>query len=204
MDAVFDRLEMLLDRQASLDNDPRAAAANRVLIDELQLRVAARLPGRTTQPSSAAVTVRLKRWNRIVEMINGLGRVPAGDRQPAAARPLALVEEQFVDHPEALRTIVTTDTPRVPFWLIDRRWLSAALALLLCLLAIPLLRNTIRLDWGEWLSARATISWLLLGLVWWLSLTPGFLGPLMIAITAIRAALHRHPAAEQASTIGEE
>ena len=203
MDAAFDRLEMLLDRQASLDNDPRAAAANRELIDELQRRVAARLPAHTAQ-ASAALAVRLERWNRIVEMINGLERTSPGDRLPLAVRPLASLEEQFVDHPQALRTVATAEAPRVGFWLVDRRWLAAALALLLSLIVIPTLRKMIRLDWGEWLSARVTISWLLLGLVWWLYLTPGFLGPLMIAIASARAALHRRPEVEATSTFGED
>ncbi|MBC8116112.1 MAG: hypothetical protein H7062_17125, partial [Candidatus Saccharimonas sp.] len=202
MDAAFDRLEMLLDRQASLDNDPRAAAANRELIDELQLRVAARLPARTTR-ASAALAVRLERWNRIVEMINGLERTNTGDKR-LVARPLSYLEEQFVDHPQALRTVATAETPRVAFWLVDRRGLAAAMALLLGLIVIPSLRKMIRLDWGEWLSARVTVSWLLLGLVWWFYLTPGFLGPLMITIATARAALHRRPEVEATSTIGED
>ena len=201
MEAAFDRLEMLLDRQASLDNDPRAAAANRELIDELQSRVAARLPAHTTQASSA-LTARLERWNRIVESINGLERVVPLDRLPLAARPLSYLEEQFVDHPQALRTIATSAAPRVSFWLVDRRWLAVVLALLLSLIVIPSLRQLIRLDWGEWLSVRATISWLLLGVIWWFYLTPGFLGPLMIAVATLRAMLHRSPPVELNSTIG--
>lgn len=201
MDAAFDRLEMLLDRQASLDNDPRAAAANRELIDELQSRVAARLPAHTAQ-TSAALTARLERWNRVVESINGLERTGTGDKLLLAGRPLSYLEEQFVDHPQALRTIATAEAPRVGFWLVDRRWLAVVLALLLSLIVIPSLRQLIRLDWGEWLSVRVTISWLLLGLVWWFYLTPGFLGPLMIAVATVRAMLHRTPPVEQNSTIG--
>ena len=201
MDAAFDRLEMLLDRQTSLDNDPRAAAANRELIDELQSRVAARLPARTAQPSSA-LTARLQRWNRIVESINGLERTDTGDKLLLAARPLSYLEEQFVDHPQALRTIATAEAPRVGFWLVDHRWLAVVLALLLSLIVAPTLRQLIRLDWGEWLSVRVTISWLLLGVVWWFYLTPGFLGPLMIAVATVRAMLHRTPPVELNSTIG--
>ena len=78
------------------------------------------------------------------------------------------------------------------------------MALLLGLLVIPSLRKMIRLDWGEWLSARVTVSWLMLGVVWWLYLTPGFLGPLMIAIALARAALHRRPEVEATSAFGED
>ena len=201
MDAAFDRLEMLLDRQASLDNDLRAAAANRELIDELQSRVAARLPAHTAQTSSA-LTARLERWNRIVESINGLDRTGTGDKLLLAARPFSYLEEQFVDHPQALRTIATAEAPQVDFWLVDRRWLAVVLALLLSLVVIPSLRQLIRLDWGEWLSVRVTISWLLLGVVWWFYLTPGFLGPLMIAVATVCAMLHRSPHVELNSTIG--
>ena len=203
MDAAFDRLEMLLDRQASLDNDPRAAAANRELIDELQTRVAARLPARTAQASSV-LAEQLERWNRIVEAINGLEKVIPGDIPSLTTRPLSYLEEQFVDHPQALRTIATAEAPRVGFWLVDRRWLAVVVALMISLIAIPLLRQLIRLDWGEWLSARATISWLLLGVIWWFYLTPGFLGPLMIAIATVRAMLHRTPQPEPYSTVGED
>ncbi len=192
MDAAFDRLEILLDRQASLINDPRAVAANRELIDELQSRVATRLPSRTVQ-ASAALTARLERWRGIVETINGLERSTAIDKQPFADRPLRHLEEQFVDHPDALRIVATVESPRVGFWLIDRRWLALLLGLLLSLITIPTLRHLIRLEWGEWLSTRVTISWLLLGLVWWFTLTPGFLGPLVIAMAAIRAAVVHTP-----------
>jgi hypothetical protein len=63
--------------------------------------------------------------------------------------------------------------------------------LLLCLLAIPIFRRFIRLDWGEWLNARTTVAWFLLGMVWWLWLTPGPVGPLIIAVALIRAFVHR-------------
>ena len=192
MDAAFDRLEMLLDRQRSLVNDPRAVAANRELTDELQARVAARLPSRTAQ-ASAALTARLERWRGIVETINDLERPATIDKQPLNDRPLRHLEEQFVDHPDALRTVATAEAPRVGFWLIDRRWLALLLGLLLSLIAIPSLRYLIRLERGEWLSTRVTISWLLLGVVWWFYLTPGFLGPLVIAMAAIRTAVVHGP-----------
>ena len=63
--------------------------------------------------------------------------------------------------------------------------------LLLCLVAIPLFRRFIRLDWGEWLDKRTTIAWLMLGLVWWLWLTPGPVGPLIMSIALLRAAMSK-------------
>ena len=192
MDAAFDRLDVLLDRQASLVNDPRAAAANRSLIDELQVRVATRLPARAAR-SSTGLSTRLERWRGIVDAINDLERPAAADKLPLVERPLRPLEEQFVDHPHALRTVATRESPRVGFWLIDRRWLALLLGLLLSLIAIPSLRYLIRLEWGEWLSTRVTVSWLLLGVVWWLYLTPGFFGPLMIALATLRAAIVHGP-----------
>lgn len=201
MDAAFDRIEMLLERQTSLDGDPRAAAANRELIDELQSRVSMRLPTLTARPS-ASLTVRLERWNRLVDAINNLDPPTRPETRASDEQPLSHLDEQFLDHPQALRAIATSESPAIGFWLLDRNWLATVAALLLGLVVIPVLRYLIRLEWGEWLNARVTVSWLLLGLFWWLYLTPGVLGPAMIAIAVFRAALHRKPRPESHSTPG--
>ena len=190
MDAALDRLEMLLDRQESLGNDPRAAAANRRLIFDLQTQITARLPRGLANPS-AKLPAHLERWNQIVAKLNVLDPLPATSPGSTPESRVLQVEEPFLDLPQALRVALTADNQSVDFWLLDRRWIDTVGALLLCLLAIPIFRRFIRLDWGEWLNARTTVAWFLLGMVWWLWLTPGPVGPLIIAVALVRAFVHR-------------
>jgi len=190
MDAALDRLEMLLARQESLGNDPRAAAANRRLIFELQAQITARLPRGLSQPSQK-LPQHLQRWNRIVSELNRLEPQGTPRLSTTGEARIQPVEEPLLDLPQALRVALPEDHHSVNFWVLDRRWLNAVGALLLTLLAIPVFRRFIRLDWGEWLSARTTLAWLLLGSIWWLWLTPGPVGPLIITIAIVRAGLHR-------------
>lgn len=190
MDTALDRLEMLLARQESLGNDPRAAAANRRLIFELQAQIAARLPRGLSQPSQK-LPEHLRRWNRIVGELNRM-EPQATPRPPTPAEVrIQPAEEPLLDLPQALRVALPADHNSVNFWVLDRRWLNAVSALLLTLIAIPIFRRFIRLDWGEWLSVRTTLAWLLLGSIWWLWLTPGPFGPLIITIAIARATLQR-------------
>ncbi len=189
MDAALDRLEMLLARQESLGNDPRAAAANRRLVFNLQSQIAARLPRGLARPSRK-LPAHLARWNRLVAALNQLEST--APRPPAVTESRARqVEEPFIDLPQALRVGLDTTDHSLSFWLLDRRWIDGVGALLLCLVAIPLFRRFIRLDWGEWLDKRTTIAWLMLGLVWWLWLTPGPVGPLIMLIALLRAAMSK-------------
>ncbi len=190
MDAALDRLEMLLARQESLGNDPRAAAANRRLILDLQSQFTARLPIGISSPT-AKIAMHLTRWNRIVAMLNQM-EPSTTPRNPTIVEPgLLQVEELFVDLPQALRVSLTADNHAVNFWLLDRRWINAVGALILSLIAIPLFRRFIRLDWGEWLNRHTTLAWLMMGLIWWLWLTPGPVGPLIMVIAILRSGIQR-------------
>ncbi|MBS0203685.1 MAG: hypothetical protein JSS49_12340 [Planctomycetes bacterium] len=193
MDAALDRLEMLISRQESLGNDPRAAAANRRLIFDLQTQITARMPRGLANPSSKLPS-HLERWNHIIATLNQLDPLPATRPGSSVEARVLQVEEPFLDLPQALRVALTNEHPSVDFWLLDRRWVDTVGALLVCLVAIPIFRRFIRLDWGEWLNARTTVAWLLLGLVWWLWLTPGPIGPLIITVALIRALLYRRQA----------
>lgn len=190
MDAALDRLEMLLGRQESLGSDPRAAAANRSLIVNLQVQITARLP-KGLASADAGMPALLDRWNRIVPVLNQLespSTLPGP--MPLESRGIKL-NEQFADLPHALRVAVADENPSVDFWLLDRRWMNGVGACLACLVAIPLFRRMIRLEWGEWLKTRATVAWLLLGTVWWLWLSPGPVGPAIIASAIIRLLVYR-------------
>jgi hypothetical protein len=192
IDAALDRLEMLLTRQDSLGNDPRAATGNRALIDDLQKQITTHLSKGIAKPS-AAVIAQLERWNRAVDAINHLDPLPSPLTRPGRGLRSVQVEEPFVDLP-AVRVAVSSDDHSVSFWLFDRRWLDAISALVITLIAIPLFRRLIRLEWGEWLNAHTTVAWLILGLVWWMWLTPGILGPLIITVTICRSITQRRQA----------
>lgn len=189
MDSALDRLEMLLDRQESLGTDPRAAAANRRLIVDLQAQITRQIPSGLDRPTPV-VMAQVQRWNRIVAALNQLEQSPS---LPEVPEPTAIrgAETAFVDLPGAIRMAVDPAHPAVTFWQLDRGSLDLVGALLIGLVAIPVFRRIIRLDWGEWLSLRSTLAWMLLGLVWWIWLTPAPLGPLMMAITLLRAGIHR-------------
>jgi hypothetical protein len=191
MDAALDRLEMLLARQESLGNDPRAAAANRRLILDLQSQFTARLPVGISSPT-AKIAMHLTRWNRIVAVLNQM-EPSTTSRNVTIVEPPGLpqVEELFVDLPQALRVSLAAGNHAVNFWLLDRRWINAVGALILSLIAIPLFRRFIRLDWGEWLNRHTTLAWLMMGLVWWLWLTPGPVGPLIMVIAILRSGIQR-------------
>lgn len=190
MDAALDRLEMLLARQESLGNDPRAAAANRRLILDLQAQFTARLPVGVSSPTTK-IAMHLQRWNRIVTMLNQLEPYTS-PRSPLIAEPrMPQVEELFVDLPQSLRVSLAPQSHIVTFWLLDRRWVNAVGALLTSLVAIPLFRRFIRLDWGEWLNRRTTVAWLMIGAIWWMFLTPGPVGPLIMVIAILRSGVQR-------------
>ena len=193
MDAALDRLEMLLGRQESLGSDPRAAAANRRLIFDLQLQITARLPKGLAR-SDATMLALLDRWNRMVPTLNQLEPSSLTGSITSPEQRGMQLNDQFVDLPHAMRVAVSLDNPSVNFWMLDRRWVNGVGACLLCLVAIPLFRRLIRLEWGEWLSARTSIAWLLLGLVWWLWLTPGPVGPAIVSAAIVRMLIYRRQA----------
>lgn len=203
MGTALDRLEMLLARQESLGNDPRAAADNRRLILDLQLQITAQLPRGIAHPSST-LPAHLARWNRIVAALNQLEPQPPYRSTAAMTSRVMQIEEPLVDLPQALRASLINNDHSVEFWLLDRRWVNGIGALLLCLIAIPLFRRLIRLDWGEWLNTRTTLAWLMLGLVWWLCLSPGPIGPLIISIAILRAALQRRQARHSVFVVDEQ
>jgi hypothetical protein len=203
MGASLDRLEMLLARQESLGNDPRAAADNRRLIIDLQLQITTQLPRGIAHPTST-LPAHLARWNRIVDALNQLEPQTTSRSTTASTSRVMQIEEPLVDLPQALRASLINSDDSVEFLLLDRRWINGIGALLLCLIAIPLFRRLIRLDWGEWLNTRTTLAWLLLGMVWWLCLSPGPIGPLIMTIAILRAAMQRRQARHSVFVVDEQ
>jgi hypothetical protein len=190
IEAALDRMEMLLARQESLGNDPRAAASNLALIDELQAKIIDRLAKGIGKPGPHA-TALLDRWNRIVAALNR--QDPPQEAIPINGRDRVQVEEPYVDLPAAQRVAVSRSDHSAGFWLFDRRWIDAVCAVAISLIAIPSFRRLIRLEWGHWLNTHTTIAWMLLGLIWWLLLTPGIVGPIIITIAIWRAIMtYRH------------
>ncbi|HSG70290.1 MAG TPA: hypothetical protein VLA12_07735, partial [Planctomycetaceae bacterium] len=67
-------------------------------------------------------------------------------------------------------------------WLISRSWLTGLGTILAGLIALPLLRRVFRSNAGAWLSQHRAVSYLGLGLLWWLCLEFSLVGLLMAGI----------------------
>jgi hypothetical protein len=177
LDQGLDRLQTLLDRHAALGDETRGALANRWLIDQLQARLAARLPMEVQNPTPE-VASRLHRWTQIIGAINQLEPAPAA---PPANWHTRLLEATSTDNAAAICGSTTVDG-QIRIWKFDRRVIQIACSLLLALILIPLFRRTIRIEWSRWLHAHTVISWSLLAGVWWLFLTPSALGPILFVV----------------------
>lgn len=188
LDQGLDRLETVLERHAALGAETRGAAANRWLLDQLQARLAKRLPFEVKRPTKE-VADQLYRWNRIVNSINQLEAVPNAPNISWYAR---LLEGPLTDQTEAIRGVGEQNVP-IRFWTFDRRLLLVACSFVLALILIPLLRRLIRIEWSEWLHHHVAISWLLLATFWWLFLTPSALGPLLLIVGMVRAMRQHKP-----------
>jgi hypothetical protein len=188
LDQNLDRLDTLLERHAGLDNDIKAATANRWLIHQLQSRLVARLPAEVERPTEA-VRERLNRWERITEEINQLEPVPPA---PPLSWQMRLLEGPVTDSDAALRG--RTDRPaQFQFWQFNEHLLMYAMSLIVAVILIPICRRLIRLEWSGWLHQHVGISWLMLALFWWLFLTPSAFGPVLLILGLIRALLHSRP-----------
>jgi len=177
LDQGLDRLEAVLERHAALGAETRGAAANRWFLDQLQARLAKRLPIEVRHPT-AEIAQQLQRWNRIVNSINQLEAVP---NAPALSWYARLLEGPLTDQTAGIRGVGEKNVP-IRFWMFDRRLILAASSLLLALILIPMFRRLIRIEWSEWLHRHVAVSWLLLAGFWWLFLTPSAFGPMLVVV----------------------
>jgi hypothetical protein len=151
------------------------------LLDQLQARLAARLPVEVRNPTEDVVR-RLQRWTQIIDVINQLEPVPEA---PPVSWHARLLEGPVTDSAAAIRGTADGDA-QVRLWQFDRRILQIGVAVLLAVILVPLLRQTIRTEWSRWLHRHTAISWTLLAVVWWLFLTPSALGPVLFVFGLVR------------------
>jgi hypothetical protein len=94
-----------------------------------------------------------------------------------------------------------TETPTVSFWTFDRSMLSWLLGLGAFLVFAPIIRRIIKLETGELLSRWEPVSWTVLGLIWWLCLTPSLIGMLLVVAAGFRAVVRRRKAKRESKTV---
>ena len=76
----------------------------------------------------------------------------------------------------------------VNYLALDRQLIRAMIALVAVGLLVPLALMLFRLELGDKLARWDPLSWAALGMVWWLFLTPWFVGPVLLAIACVRVA----------------
>ncbi len=184
LDQSLDRLDTLLDRQAALGDDTRAAIVNRWLIHQLQSRLVALLPSEVENPNPVA-SERLKRWSLITEAINQLKPVPP---TPSISWHARLLEGPATETKSAIRGIGNQEGTIV-LWQFNGPVVLFVYSVLLGLLLVPLCRRLIRIEWSEWLHRHVAISWLLLATFWWLFLTPSAFGPVLLVLGLLRTSM---------------
>lgn len=77
------------------------------------------------------------------------------------------------------------------YWLIDLRVISWLVGGIVFCGLWPAVRRIVKLETGAWLSSWEPASWAALGVIWWLCLTPSFVGAILVLIGMSRAVLRR-------------
>jgi len=126
--------------------------------------------------------LRHERWQSMVERVRRLPEEPS-----ASTESQPLIEELLADHPAAEYGLLDPTSDHTWSWRIDDRALRAVGAGMLFLGAMLVLRLVLRPALRDWLRAHPHGAVGLLGLVWWLCLTPSIFGLALMAWSAYRA-----------------
>ncbi|WP_397569681.1 hypothetical protein [Schlesneria sp. T3-172] len=180
-DQGLDRLETLLERHQALGPETRGAAANRWRLDQLQTRLLTHVTRELSSPTKQT-EARLQRRSDIIAAIDELEPVPDA---PQISWQSRLLEEPPADCEGCIRGL-SQHEGRINIVQINDTWLLCTVSCLLALILVPLLRQVIRVKWGQFLDRHISISWLLLALIWWFFLTPSAFGPLLMIVLALR------------------
>jgi hypothetical protein len=121
---------------------------------------------------------RRERWQSIVARIEQL---------PTADSASELIDDALVDHTAAQYGTLATTADRTWFWRFRDSTRRTALGGVVFLLALAALRLLARPGWRNWLQAHPNASTGLIGLLWWLCLTPSILGLAILAWSAFKA-----------------
>ena len=90
--------------------------------------------------------------------------------------------------------------PSGSYWVIDKRITTAALALLSLLLVFPMSRKLARLQAGRWLNQHETVTWMLLGLLWWTCWRGSVFGMALLLLTGVAALWRRQRLSQSRET----
>ncbi|GAB4145416.1 MAG: hypothetical protein Tsb009_17570 [Planctomycetaceae bacterium] len=93
------------------------------------------------------------------------------------------------------------DGSDIGFWSINQTALRWIAGICTFLLFWPIVRRIIKLETGELLSIWDPISWAALGIIWWICLTPSFLGMILVFASAVRALMRKRQISREASTV---
>jgi hypothetical protein len=144
---------------------------------------------------------RRERWNSIVERVDSLPAVDA--TSPEIEGPSeASLEEILVNHPAALYGMIPSNADRIWSWRFDdygRRAVRAGLVFLAAVLAFRLIARS---QWRTRLRRHPHMATALLGLLWWLCLTPSLFGLAMLAWSAWAALSSGQRSAAATASIG--
>lgn len=191
LDQALTRLEILL-LQRPPDPQPAWYAA---LLQWSYGQVAAALPA-AAQTGDGQSAAQMERWNRLVEIIN---QRKIRIESPGAASGL------FWQSSETAQTGVSGEvlsiTGDLRLWQVRRQDLLWWVLLPMAALLASILLRWMRRPYAEWLEGRPSLSWLLLGLGWWLWITPSFVGLLLVA-AGLWVAFRQRPAAVAGTLVG--
>jgi hypothetical protein len=142
---------------------------------------------RQPAPFAGRNASRGERWNNIVAAMQG-----ETSSQGVSSEPLLLpAYEQYrwsmIDHPRAVHLTLPAGEATVRWWAADVASLKWLGVMALAIVAGPLLRLCVRVEWGPWLSLHSYVPLALLGFVWWLCLVPSIAGLALMAWSAARA-----------------
>ena len=89
----------------------------------------------------------------------------------------------------------------ISFRPLEERLIVGILAVVAFGVLIPVGLALSRIGIGPWLRDHSSVAWMLLGLVWWICLTPGVIGPVLILLGLFTAVRRRQRVIVQATSI---
>ncbi len=124
-------------------------------------------------------------------MADTTGPLPDSDRTGDFSR--AYLANTLVGVPGLLSVKLATAEPDSTHnvWTLQRRPVSLLLGVFGFAAVLLIFRRLLKLEIGEWLYGHQPISWALLGIIWWLCLSPSVVGVALIAISVIWAIRQR-------------
>ncbi|MDA0587509.1 MAG: hypothetical protein O2820_09530 [Planctomycetota bacterium] len=107
------------------------------------------------------------------------------------------LESVFQDRERSTTLVAVRQSSPVSLWVIDDRLDGIMTGVFVALLAFPVVWLLLRLETGDRLAVNPTMSWLMLGLIWWLCLRASPAGLLVAGVSSVCLTVrflksHRH------------